>query len=120
MDDDKKLAFIANMTDRALHHVASTPNAGASNGGMSHEKMLSFISAMTKHGLQHFDAGGTALGGPSVTTSGTRGVTPGLSMSATPGVPGSITSQLPSSVQSGLSTLAGLNPLNAIQAATQN
>lgn len=70
MDHVKKLAFIANMTDKALQHVASTPNIAAPNGGMSHEKMLSFVTSMAKHGLQHFDSGGTTLSGPTNQTSG--------------------------------------------------
>lgn len=64
MDQDKKLAFIAAMTDKALTHVAQTPNIAAPNGGMSHEKMLSFVTSMTKNGIQHFADGGTTLSGP--------------------------------------------------------
>lgn len=70
MDDHKKMAFIANMTDRALHHAAVTPNQMSPKGSMSHEKMMSFVSSMTKNGLQHFDSGGTALSGPTATGSG--------------------------------------------------
>ncbi len=58
MDHDKKLAFVANMTDRALSHVASTPNTMTPKGGMSHDKMLSFVNAMTKQGLEHLSGGG--------------------------------------------------------------
>ncbi len=60
MEHDKKLAFISNMTDKALMHVARAPNIAAPNGGMSHDKMLSFVTAMTKHGLQQMGAGGVA------------------------------------------------------------
>lgn len=62
MDDNQKLAFIASMADKALTHVAHSPNIAAPNGGMSHDKMLSFVTAMTKHGLQHMDGGGIAGG----------------------------------------------------------
>lgn len=66
MHDDRKLAFVAQLTDRALQHVATTPAVALPTGGMSHDKMLSFVQAMAKHGLQSFDVGGTALGGPTV------------------------------------------------------
>lgn len=69
MDEHKKLAFIAHMTDRALHHAATTPNL-ITPKGMSHDKMLSFVSGMAKHGLQHFASGGTTLAGPTNVTSG--------------------------------------------------
>lgn len=62
MNQEQKLAFIANMTDKALMHVAKTPNVAAPDGKMSHEKMLSFVQTMTKQGMQHFDVGGTVIG----------------------------------------------------------
>lgn len=67
MDHNQKMAFVANMTDKALMHTARTPNVPTPTGGMSHEKMLQFVQQMTKSGLQHFDDGGgvnTTLGGP--------------------------------------------------------
>jgi hypothetical protein len=64
MDHAQKMAFIANMADKALMHTKSTPNVVTPKGEMSHDKMLSFINSMTQKGLQHFDSGGTTLGGP--------------------------------------------------------
>ncbi len=48
------------MTKEALNHIASSPNVQTPNGGMSHDKMLSFVASQTKHGLQHLDSGGVA------------------------------------------------------------
>lgn len=45
-------------------HLASTPNIARPEGGMTHDKMLSFVTGMTKHGLQHFADGGTTLSAP--------------------------------------------------------
>lgn len=45
----------------ALTHAASTPNVPTPQGGMSHDKMLSFVSGIASKGLQHFDAGGLTL-----------------------------------------------------------
>lgn len=84
MNHEQKLAFIAAMTDKALNHVASTPNIMTPKGGMSHDKMLSFVSSMAKNGLEHFASGGTTLSGPAspATTGGdttSGGVFGGLS-----------------------------------------
>lgn len=131
MDHDKQLAFIANMTDKALQHVAATPNVMNPSGGMSHEKMLSFVTAMTKNGLQNFDTGGTALGGPStsvsapgaVTTSGIAGIASGPSQVFNP-IPTQLANKLPSGLGSAVNTVQStINPLGivgAIQDSTQN
>lgn len=58
MNHTQKMAFVANQTAQALNHVARTPNIATPDGKMSHDKMLSFVSQITKHGLQHFDSGG--------------------------------------------------------------
>lgn len=67
MNDARKLAFVAHQTALALNHAARVPNTMAPDGKMSHDKMLAFISQVTKHGLQHFDSGGAvkpiAVGG---------------------------------------------------------
>lgn len=65
MDHAKKLQFIENMTAHALNHMKSAPNVPTPSGGMSHDKILSFLAQQTKQGLQHFADGGTALSGPS-------------------------------------------------------
>jgi hypothetical protein len=58
MDGEKKLAFIASQTAKALDHMSRTPNVVTPDGKMSHDKMLGFVTAVTKHGLQHYDSGG--------------------------------------------------------------
>lgn len=78
MTPDKELAFLQNMTHMALSHVEKTPNVPTPKGGMSHEKMLSFVASMAKHGLSHLDAGGTALAGPAPTQGNNNTTTGGL------------------------------------------
>lgn len=63
MEHNQKMAFVANMADKALTHARTTANVPLPTGGMSHDKMLAFLQQMTKSGLQHFDTGGTALTG---------------------------------------------------------
>lgn len=64
MNHDQKMAFLQNMTHMALSHAASTPNVPTPKGGMSHDKMMSFVSGIATKGLQHLADGGTLLGGP--------------------------------------------------------
>ena len=67
MNDERKLAFVAHQTKQALDHIRTTPNVMHPKGGLSHDKMMSFVTQVTKQGLQHFDAGGTTLSGPGQT-----------------------------------------------------
>lgn len=81
---DQKLAFLQNMTHLALDHTAKTPNVPDAKGGMSHDRKLAFVASMAKHGLQHFDDGGTVLGGA------TSGVTGGGAPNSNAGILGTI------------------------------
>lgn len=123
MEHDKKLAFVAQMTDKALQHVAATPNVMTPKGQMSHEKMLSFVNQMAKQGLQHFDAGGQVLGVGGVTAPGQATTAPSwigsldgtanLTRSGALGGPNSTANQA-------LGFIQGFNPINGLQSATQN
>ena len=113
MDNDKKIAFLQNMTHMALTHASKTPNVPMPSGGMSHDKMLSFVSQIANKGLQHFDSGGTVLGGPSG-----GGVSGGANTNtgAVTGL-GNVATSLP--VVGGVNSALG-NPIGAIGSALTN
>lgn len=114
MDNDKKIAFLQNMTHMALTHAAKTPNVPMPSGGMSHDKMLSFVSQIVNKGLQHFDSGGTVLGGPSTGGVG-NGVT-NLNTGAVSGVGNAFSSN---PVVGAINTAVG-NPIGQIGSALTN
>lgn len=54
-----KLSFLNSVIGQGLDKIAQTPNIASPRGEMSHDKKLAFLAAVTKHGLKHFDVGGT-------------------------------------------------------------
>lgn len=112
MDSEKKLQFIAHMTNQALNHVASTPNIMSPNGEMPHDKRMAFVQAMAKHGLKHFDTGGY-IGGQIANSDSN------VLNAAGSGLGGTVNT-LGSGVKSVANTFTNQNGFNATLAPTQS
>jgi hypothetical protein len=126
MDNKQKLDWIHKMTAEALAHAKATPNVPTPDGKMSHDKMAAFVSAQTKHGLQHLDAGGpVAVTAPGTTLAGpgpAAGNTPSTTQAGPAGAVNSVLGLTNNFVAQGANIQAGTNAaqLNAAYTGAQS